>query len=491
MFWRAEFATCHTSSTMVKQVLLILIFMPLLSLLKAERNVFLPDKIAHKFLARTKRANSMFEELKKGNIERECKEEMCSKEEAREAFEDAEKTEEFWNVYVDGDQCVPDPCQYGGTCKDGIKKYTCTCLDGYHGDNCELVIQKTCKLDNGDCAHFCKHVNKSVECSCAEGYILADDGESCVATVQYPCGQVQKRKKTKREASSFGQLFNPSDDYDVIADDMYLDEPQNSTNLSIQPPSENKTQPNSEDNDNPDVRIVGGQDCELGECPWQALLVKEEGDGFCGGTILNKWYVLTAAHCISEGTVFQVLVGEVNLTTETRPRTLYTVERIYRHQKFQATTYDFDIALIKLKDPIRFSENVIPACLPTADFANQVLMRQQTGRVSGFGRTHEKGRTSSTLKVVDLPYVDRHTCKLSSTVAITENMFCAGYSTITQDACQGDSGGPHVTEYKGTYFVTGVISWGEGCARDEKYGIYTKVSKFLMWLKRIMRQNTP
>lgn len=113
-------------------------------------------------------------------------------------------------------------------------------------------------------------------------------------------------------------------------------------------------------------------------------------------------------------------------------------------------------------------------------------MAQTAGTVSGFGRTHEKGRQSTRLRVVKLPYVDRNTCKLSTNFAITENMFCAGYDTIVKDACQGDSGGPHVTEYKGTYFVTGIVSWGEGCARTGKYGIYTKVSKFIGWIKRIM-----
>lgn len=182
--------------------------------------------------------------------------------------------------------------------------------------------------------------------------------------------------------------------------------------------------------------------------------------------------------------------GEVDISSKKTGR-LLAVDKIYVHQKFVLATYDYDIAIIQLKTPIRFSENVIPACLPTADFANQVLMKQDAGIISGFGRIQERGRTSNTLKVVTLPYVDRHVCKLSSNFPITENMFCAGYHTQAQDACQGDSGGPHVTAYSDTHFVTGIISWGEGCAQKGKYGVYTKVSKFIPWIKRIMRQKLP
>uniref|UniRef100_A0A8C9MF63 Vitamin K-dependent protein C n=1 Tax=Serinus canaria TaxID=9135 RepID=A0A8C9MF63_SERCA len=122
---------------------------------------------------------------------------------------------------------------------------------------------------------------------------------------------------------------------------------------------------------------------------------------------------------------------------------MHTVDKIFVHSKFIFETYDNDIALLKLKEPIRFSEYIIP--------------------------------------VLEVPYVNRNTCKQSTNLAITENMFCAGYDTEQKDACQGDSGGPHVTRYKDTYFVTGIVSWGEGCARKGKYGVYTKLSRFLGW----------
>nr|XP_020020077.1 coagulation factor X-like [Castor canadensis] len=218
-----------------------------------------------------------------------------------------------------------------------------------------------------------------------------------------------------------------------------------------------------------------------------ALLINEENDGFCGGTILNEFYILTAAHCLHQAKRFKVRIGDRNMELEEGNEVAHEVEVIIKHNKFMLDTYDFDIAVLKLKTPIVFRTNVSAACLPQKDWAEATLMTQKTGIVSGFGRTHEKGLPSTTLKMLEVPYVNRNTCKLSSGFTITQNMFCAGYDAKMEDACQGDSGGPHVTHFKGTYFVTGIVSWGEGCARKGKYGIYTKVSAFLKWINKSMR----
>ncbi|NXM23370.1 FA10 factor, partial [Ploceus nigricollis] len=118
----------------------------------------------------------------------------------------------------------------------------------------------------------------------------------------------------------------------------------------------------------------------------QAVLLNEEGEEFCGGTILNENFILTAAHCINQSKEIKVVVGEVDREKEEQSESMHTVDKIFVHSKFIVDTYDNDIALLKLKEPIRFSEYVIAACLPKADFANEVLMNQKSGRVSGFGR---------------------------------------------------------------------------------------------------------
>nr|A6MFK7.1 RecName: Full=Venom prothrombin activator vestarin-D1; Short=vPA; AltName: Full=Venom coagulation factor Xa-like protease; Contains: RecName: Full=Vestarin-D1 light chain; Contains: RecName: Full=Vestarin-D1 heavy chain; Flags: Precursor [Demansia vestigiata]ABK63547.1 vestarin D variant 1 precursor [Demansia vestigiata] len=464
---------------MAPQLLLCLIQTFLWSLPEAESNVFLKSNVANRFLQRTKRANSGFEEIYPANFERECVEERCSKEEAREVFEDDEKTEAFWTVYVDGDQCLSNPCHYGGTCKDGIGSYTCTCLAGYEGKNCEHDLLKSCRVDNGNCWHFCKPVQNDTQCSCAEGYRLGDNGFSCIAEGEFSCGRNIK-SRNKREASLPDFQTDFSDDYDAIDENNLIETVQ----------SQSATLLKKSDNPNPDIRIVNGLDCKLGECPWQAVLIDEKGTAFGGGTILSPYFVLTAAHCINKTKSIAVVVGQVDISRK-ETRRLLSVDKVYTHPKYVHVTNDYDIAIIQLKTPIQFSENVVPACLPTADFANHVLMKQDFGIVSGFGRIEEKGPTSNILKVVMVPYVDRHTCILSTKIPITRNMFCAGYGNQPEDACEGDSGGPHITAYKDTHFLTGIVSWGEGCGRDGKYGIYTKVSNFLPWIKTIMRRKQP
>ncbi|KFZ65996.1 Coagulation factor X, partial [Antrostomus carolinensis] len=215
----------------------------------------------------------------------------------------------------------------------------------------------------------------------------------------------------------------------------------------------------------------------------QAVLIMDEYDEwFCGGTILNEYFILSGAHCVNEPKDLSVLVGMVDKEKEEPSRAKHRVEKIIKHDKFDTETFDSDIALLKLEEPITFSEDVVPACLPEEDFANDILMNQTFGIVSGFGSMFERARPVKRMKVLQIPYVDRDTCKLALRKPVTENMFCAGYDKDGKDACRGDGGGPHVTQYNGTYFVTGIISWGEGCGRQGKYGVYTNLSKFLPWI---------
>ncbi|KAM8974930.1 coagulation factor X [Pelodytes ibericus] len=449
--------------------LILLIALPVVLLQQGE-NVFLQKEKANTLLTRLKRANSAFEEFKKGNLERECHEEVCSYEEAREVFENEDKTKEFWNVYFDGDQCNSNPCLHGGSCKDGIGEYTCLCNSGYEGKNCQIVILKLCSLNNGDCDQFCKVVERSVVCSCTNGYILGDDEKSCIPTERYPCG--------KRRLARFKRSADNST--------------QKATDVNHTNPIPATIQPNiydDDDDDGPNERIVGGRECKFGECPWQAVLVSEENEAFCGGTILTPQFILSAAHCMNQTKYFKVVVGELNINKKEGTESIHKVERIIIHPKFVRLTYDYDIAVIKLKEVINFTDNIIPACIPDPDFADQVLMNEPQAMISGFGRIHERGVQATKLQMLNIPYVKRQRCKESSKFVITDNMFCAGYDKKVKDACQGDSGGPHVTPFKDTYFVTGIVSWGEGCAQEGKYGVYTKVSNLYKWLRGVLKKN--
>uniref|UniRef100_A0A8C0IAF6 Coagulation factor IX n=1 Tax=Bubo bubo TaxID=30461 RepID=A0A8C0IAF6_BUBBB len=391
--------------------------------------VFIENKEASSVLHRQKRANSnRLEEVIPGNLERECIEEKCSFEEAREVFENTEKTMEFWKTYIDGDQCDPNPCKNGAVCKDGVSSYVCWCPAGYEGRNCEIDF--TCAIKNGGCKHFCRHdPPQKVVCSCATGYRLHEDGKSCEPTVKKP--------------------------------------PCVPTLLPHQFP-----QPHG---------------CDFFLLS-QVHLVNSDDVGFCGASIINEKWVVTAAHCLKPAQATLVSAGEYNTNEDDNTEQRRKVVKVIPHPTYNATINEHhnDIALLELDQPLSFNSYVTPICIGSREFTN-ALLKHGMGTVSGWGSTLFRGRPATILQILKVPFVDRPTCLKSTSTTILQNMFCAGFPAGGSDTCGGDSGGPYTTEIEGTWFLTGITSWGEECAKPGKYGIYTRVSKYLKWIKETTR----
>ncbi|XP_076021925.1 coagulation factor VII [Genypterus blacodes] len=405
-------------------------------------SVFLSPERAHGLLVRTRRYNSgWLEELQRGDLERECLEEKCSYEEAREVFEHTEATDEFWRTYSVPDSCQPNPCLNGGSCSLQVSSYACFCLPQFSGLNCELeyqAVRQTCLLENGGCEHFC-HEDEGQpgrNCSCADGYLLGSDGQSCLAQESIACGMVPILQ------------------------------------------GENKAQQLD-----PRARIVGGSQCPKGHCPWQVLLVYK-GKGFCGGVIYKPTWILTASHCLedTETNFLKVVAGEHDRSVNEGTEQLIQVAQIISHEHYVPSTADNDIALLRLASPIVYTPYAVPACLPTRPLANRDLWSVSRHTVSGWGRRSENGPTSTILRQLHVPRIRTQQCVEESGVQLTKNMFCAGYIEGNEDSCKGDSGGPLVTRYKNTVFLLGIVSWGKGCARAGNYGIYTRVSNYLEWI---------
>ena len=271
------------------------------------------------------------------------------------------------------------------------------------------------------------------------------------------------------------------------------------------------------------TRIVGGETASAASWPWQVALVEShERDGrrgvrfrqFCGGSVIAPRWVLTAAHCVDDlrPEDLQVLVGAHDLDRGGR---LLDVRAIHVHEDYSKPTEGNDIALLRLARVAGVAE----VELPTAERAEDVAtpgtpataigwgllrpLRCKSGskpgahgcRPRGGGSGHfVDGLTGKPVKLsdvrtsklmeVELPLVGEETCRDAYPgAAIDQRTVCAGLRRGGKDSCQGDSGGPLVVRDGDTWFQVGVVSWGQGCARPGKYGVYTGVGAFARWIR--------
>lgn len=178
--------------------------------------------------------------------------------------------------------------------------------------------------------------------------------------------------------------------------------------------------------------------------------------------------------------------GEYSVKVAEKTEQESGVSKIIRHEEYTIGQVNHDIALLKLETPVNLTDFVVPICLPEKRFAVYELSSIKFSMVSGWGRLLDGGATSTFLMRVHLPRVKTQECEKQANLNITENMFCAGDLSGKKDSCKGDSGGPHATKYKNTWFLTGIVSWGKGCAVEGSYGVYTRVSRYINWLKRHM-----
>ncbi|XP_060743137.1 protein Z, vitamin K-dependent plasma glycoprotein a [Tachysurus vachellii] len=394
--------------------------------------VFLDRKEASEVISRQKRENAGDEESRlPHNLERECLEEVCNYEEAREVFQDTYRTDIFWSVYIDGDQCINQPCKNGAMCSDSVGGYDCICKSGFSGVHCE-TDQTVCIIDkNKGCSQFCKPGYQSYECSCAYGWKLQQK-EKCVPAVQYPCGKVSSLRQWDSRQSS-----NVRSNYE-------------------------------------------GLDCNAEECPWQALLRNSGSSGFCSGVIVKENFVLTTAQCAQKHTDFQVALGKKVPSYEPGEQTLY-VKKVHVHPLYMEGKAENDLAVIELKDKIIFRKTMLPACLPERDFADSVLMSEENlAVVTGWKDASE---FQGNLRLNHLSYSKLPTCMERHSGQITNKMAC----TLPRPKadCVFGSGSPVLTLYRDVFFLTGIVSQSQGMDCNNGY-VFQKVSRFLPWLKTIM-----
>ncbi|KAG8544063.1 hypothetical protein GDO81_023139 [Engystomops pustulosus] len=173
------------------------------------------------------------------------------------------------------------------------------------------------------------------------------------------------------------------------------------------------------------------------------------------------------------------------------------VSTIYIHPIYQRPGSSGDIALIKLQNPVQYSDYVMPICVPTQDVE---FPSDLNCFVTGWGSIKSGVSLPSpqTLQKVQLPIIDRGACDslyhtnnptaAANATLIQWDMICAGFKDGQKDACQGDSGGPLACRWDGSWLLAGLVSWGFGCAIPNRPGVYTRVTAYSNWIQQYVPQ---
>ncbi|CAL7944838.1 unnamed protein product [Xylocopa violacea] len=231
-----------------------------------------------------------------------------------------------------------------------------------------------------------------------------------------------------------------------------------------------------------DPRIVNGENAKVGEIPYQVSL-QNQGSSFhfCGGSVLNENYVITAAHCVEGNTAsrIKVVAGTIDLT-KPEQGSEHNVTKIIIHENYEArNSWLNDIALLKVETPFVKSSQVAFVPLPTN---NEDIPANTVATVSGWGRLWQGGPTTVYLQRVDILIADREYCKLIYShdhYNIYSSQICAYDPSIQKGSCHGDSGGPLTVNGK----LAGLVSWAMGCALTDYPTVYTRVAAHLDWIK--------
>nr|XP_030711273.1 acrosin [Globicephala melas] len=246
------------------------------------------------------------------------------------------------------------------------------------------------------------------------------------------------------------------------------------------------------------MRIIGGQPAALGAWPWMvSLQVLTYHDNrryhVCGGTLLNAHWLLTAAHCFrskTKVTDWRLIFGAKEVVWGSSkpvkpPLQERYAEKIIIHEEYSPGSEANDIALMKITPPVPCGYFIGPGCLP--QFRAGPPRTPQTCWVAGWGFLKENvPRISPILQEARVNIIDLDLCNSTSWYngRIRSTNVCAGYPEGKIDTCQGDSGGPLMCResVENSYVVVGITSWGVGCARAKRPGVYTSTWSYLNWI---------
>uniref|UniRef100_A0A8C1GG95 chymotrypsin n=1 Tax=Cyprinus carpio TaxID=7962 RepID=A0A8C1GG95_CYPCA len=261
-------------------------------------------------------------------------------------------------------------------------------------------------------------------------------------------------------------------------------------------------------------KIVNGENVVSGSWPWQVSLQQSNGFHFCGGSLINQYWVVTAAHCGVRAGYHYVILGEHDRGSSAEPVQVMSIAKAITHPYYNGNTFNNDITLLKLSSSAQLTSRIYPVCLAssTANIPSGTLCV-----TTGWGKT---GTTTSPriLQQTALPLMSPAQCKQYwGQSRITDAMICAGASGVSScqvcedrylNICmhiysalvlmclygfdcqlQGDSGGPLVCESAGVWYQFGIVSWGTTDCNVRAPAVYARVSYLRQWIDQTVAYN--
>jgi secreted trypsin-like serine protease len=227
-------------------------------------------------------------------------------------------------------------------------------------------------------------------------------------------------------------------------------------------------------------KIMGGTFAKAGDNPWQVALVLSGPPNaprqlFCGGSTIGSNIVITAAHCVDQGTppgAVDAIVGATSLTKDGKRVRVRSIWIDPDYGKVQERAHD--VAILQLTEDVSVLAPAIELARPSDDAS---LKEGLPVRVTGWGAPSAGGGAVRDLRTVNLEIISTDRCNdpVIYDGLVGASMVCAGWPKGGRNSCQGDSGGPMTSVIDGKRRLLGIVSWGRDCGLPDKYGVYARV----------------
>nr|XP_023665196.1 hepatocyte growth factor activator isoform X2 [Paramormyrops kingsleyae] len=410
--------------------------------------------------------------------------------------------------------CDRNPCQNEGTCRSltSTGEVVCACRAGLGGGHCSINLEERCYEGNGvDYRGTARTTLSGAHCLPWSSELLHTELSLTNAETAALLANVESTMELGLGDHAFCR--NPDGDTmpwcytlkNTAISWEYCDIPScrlpGNTRLvmpTVQPTTTTQTQPSRPPTcgtrhmkRSARPRILGGHAALPGAHPWMAAIFI--GESFCAGTLIASCWVLSAAHCFSGNPLasqVRVILGQHRFN-DTGPNTKsHRIEKYIFYDKYSVYNPTVhDIVLVKLKKEkgkcAKMTQFVRPICLPGEDMS---FPDYHCCDITGWGHMYEKANAYADQLMEGVVYiVPFEQCSRPNMYGteVTPTMLCAGHWCV--DACQGDSGGPLACSRNGVYFLYGIVSWGDGCGRSRKPGVYTRVTKYVNWIQKVTK----